>query len=411
MIDWTSAGVKPNIEAERSVIGAILIDAGEVMPECVSMLSVDDFLISEYRALYRTMSSFFMDAKSIDFVTMCAAHGDDYKAIMGVAVQATPSVSAWKMYAQIVADTAKRKRAYESVETLIESLSANESVQDCQNLAVKACEQLSETKSDSAVSAKEGFYQFYTSLQKPADYIRTGFANLDRHAHICRGDFAVIGARPSVGKTALTLQMLMHMSKSHKVVYFSLETRNNNLFGRMAANVGAIDLRAIKTRDGLDWQRLSQTWKCFDDLNFHTVEAAGWTVPQIKAKAVQLGAEVIFIDYIGLIKSNGKDRYEKITNISVDLHTIAQQSNITVFALSQLSRAGQGEPTIETLRESGQIEQDADIILLLHAPDGIEESTRKIIIAKNKEGSVGALSFNFNGAVQRFTEIEEYRHE
>lgn len=113
---------------------------------------------------------------------------------------------------------------------------------------------------------------------------------------------------------------------------------------------------------------------------------------------------------MGLIRSEGSGRYEKMTNISIDLHTMAQQSGITVFALSQLNREGRGEPSMENLRESGQIEQDADIILLLHEPEqrpGEEDPTqRKIIIAKNKDGETGSVSLRFEGEFQRFTEIE-----
>ena len=106
------------------------------------------------------------------------------------------------------------------------------------------------------------------------------------------------------------------------------------------------------------------------------------------------------------MRDEAQGRYEKLTNISIGLHTLAQQSQITVIALSQLNREGRGEPTMESLRESGQIEQDADAILLLHAPDDIESEERKIIVAKNKEGRVGCIECRFDGTIQRFSELE-----
>ena len=412
MIDLLLGGVKPNVEAERSVIGAVLLDADRVMPECEEILSSDDFLVGEYRTLYRTMSGYFVDGKPIDVVTLIAQHGNEYKQIITEAALSMPSIANWKEYARIVLGTAKKRRAFELMQGLVEALlSPGLSVPDCQELAVGVCEQLSTTKGDNTVSAKEGFLKFYSSLQKPAEYIRTGFDRLDKHTFIRRGDFVVIGARPSVGKTALTLQMLLTISQTLKVVYFSLETRAENLFGRMSANLGNFGMSAIKTQS-VDFSRLAQMGKIFNELDFHVVEAAGWTVAQIKAKAVQLGADVIFVDYMGLVKSDGKSRYEKITNISVDLHTLAQRSNMTVFGISQLNREGRGEPTMEALRESGQIEQDADVVLLIHAPDGLEEqpelngSPRKIIIAKNKEGQVGSVDLIFDGTVQRFLALE-----
>ena len=166
------------------------------------------------------------------------------------------------------------------------------------------------------------------------------------------------------------------------------------------------NLSDIKRHSGFDYCKLAELDEVFRDLNFYTVEAAGWTAAQIKAKAIQLGAEIIFIDYMGLISAEGSGRYEKMTNISIDLHTMAQQSNITVVALSQLNREGKGEPGMEALRESGQIEQDADIIMLLHVPDDDYPDERELIIAKNKEGKTGIIKLIFNGEIQKFAELE-----
>ena len=405
MIDLFS-GVQPNIEAERSIVGAILIDADRIMPECEEILSENDFLISEYRTLYRTMSGYFVDGKPIDVVTLLAQHGDEYKAIIAECVQSMPSTGNWKSYARIVIDTAKRYRAHEATAELIGLLTDRADVQECQQMAARICEQLSTVTTGNTVSAKEGFHQFYSSLQHPIEYIRTEFSKIDQHTYIERGDFIVIGARPSVGKTALTLDIAKNIAKHNKVAYFSLETKNGKLFARLVANLSGEYFGRIKSRNGIDYQKILDTKKVFDELDLYTIEAAGWTVAQIKAKAVQLGAEVIFIDYIGLIHADGNSRYEKMTNISYELHTLAQQSKITVFGLSQLNRAGTGEPTMENLRESGQIEQDADIILLLHAPEDDDPTQRQVIIAKNKEGQTGSVKLHFQGEYQRFSEIE-----
>lgn len=401
-----SSGVRPNVEAERSVIGAILVKPDEIMPEAEEVLSEDDFLTPEYRTLFRTCSGYFVDGKPIDVVTLLYQHGDAYKQVIFDCIDTMPSTANWKAYAQIVIDTAKRYRAYEAATELSDLLVSHVDVQECQQVAVRVCEQLSAVTTGNTVSAKEGFYQFYVSLQHPVEYVDTGFPKIDRHTYIERGDFVVIGARPSVGKTALTLDMALHMAKAQKVAYFSLETKNSKLFARMAANLSSEYFGRIKSRSGVDYKKILDAKKAFEELDLHTVEAAGWTVAQIKAKAVQLGAEIIFVDYIGLIHADGGSRYEKMTNISYDLHTLAQQSKITVFGLSQLNRAGAGEPTMESLRESGQIEQDADIVLLLHAPEDDDPTQRKVIIAKNKEGQTGSVDLYFQGEYQRFSEVE-----
>ncbi len=398
--------VHPEYEAEQSLIGAILLDADAILPEAETLLEPEDFYFSEHRTIYRTMSGHFFDGKAVDVVTLAAQLGEEYKKILLRAAGAVPYPRNWRSYAQIVLDAARRRRAVEATEGLLESISEDGSMEECQQRAAQICTALSETRSDQTVSAAEGFTEFYASLDKPVDYLRTGFSELDRYTYIQRGDFVVIGARPSVGKTALTLQMLMNMSRDHTAVYFSLETNRNNLFGRLGSCQANIPLSQLKSRQGVDYSRLAEAGKEIRRRRFYVVEAAGWTVAQIRAKAIQLGAELIFIDYMGLIHDNAQSRYEKLTNISVGLHMLAQQSKIAVVALSQLNREGRGEPTMEHLRESGQIEQDADVILLLHAPNDIESEERRIIVAKNKEGRVGAVDFRFDGAVQRFSEIE-----
>ena len=132
---------------------------------------------------------------------------------------------------------------------------------------------------------------------------------------------------------------------------------------------------------------------------------------RIRAKAIEERADIVFIDYLSLLKSRGNGRYEQITNISIDLHTMAQNTKIAVVALSQLSRNGSGsEPTLTDLRESGQIEQDADIVLLLsivsEGNEPVPNQDRRLQVAKNKEGKIGYFDLAFNGTIQRFSVID-----
>ena len=401
--------IKANKDAEQSIIGAILIKADEIMPEAERILDYEDFITPEYRNIFRACSDLFVDGKPIDAVTVVDRLGVEYRALVATAIDVVPSTKNWRDYARIVKDTAKRNNAYSHSVELLDALTRGEPITDCQGVAVRACEALSHTENDNTVSAKQGYIQFYAFLQRDPEYITTGFSGIDRRAQIGVGDFVIIGARPSVGKTAITLQMMMHIAKTRRVAYFSLETRANNLFGRMIANAGGISLRDIKTRTGLDFVKVAKTHSIFEELKFHCVEASGWTVAQIKAKAIQLGAEVVFVDYLGLVRDNGKTAYDRATNVSKDLQVMAKAGRMTVFAACQLSRDGKGVPNITHLRESGQIEQDADVILMLHAPEGIESQQRDVILGKNKEGEVGAVKMFFNGAEQRFSELDSFR--
>ena len=218
----------------------------------------------------------------------------------------------------------------------------------------------------------------------------------------------VVGGRPSAGKTALTLQIALHMARKYRVVYFSLETSADKIYDRLIANYTGTPLAEIKEPQTIkDWGRIAESTDSFSKLNLTVVEAAGWTVGQLRAKAMQLRAEVVFIDYLSLLQSPGNSRYEKVSNISIDLHTMAQKQKLLVVALSQLNRGGDGqEPSLTDLRESGQIEQDADVVLLLHSQDeDDQEADRGLIIAKNKEGAVGKMLLRFDGALQRFMEV------
>jgi replicative DNA helicase len=135
------------------------------------------------------------------------------------------------------------------------------------------------------------------------------------------------------------------------------------------------------------------------------VKASGKSVSWIRGEALRLKADVVFIDYLGLINGTGKSRYEIITNVSMELHNMAQQTGITVFALSQLNRNATGRrPTMADLRESGQVEQDADVIVLLHRVNE-DLNDMDVIIEKNKEGEVGTVKMKFWGGSQSFSEV------
>ena len=411
---------RANLEAEQSLLGAVLIEPDKIMPELMGIVSEDDFLGRETKQIYRICRRMYLDRKAIDFVTVLSetlragvfSDEGDAKVYLSDLAQIVPSLANWKNYADLVVDAAKRFRAFDKIDDLAAMLAAKEKVSVCREKAVELCEALSTTTSGDSVSAKEGFLSFYAGLQHNPNYIRTGFAHIDRMTYISPGDFVIIGARPSVGKTAFTLQLMATMSKERRVAYFSLETGKNNLFGRLSAHIGKIPLGRIKTREGLDFRGLARVYEMMDKLDFYVIEAAGWTVDEIRAKSIQLGVEVIFVDYIGLVKADGASRYEKVTNISQGLHTMAQQTGIAVFGLSQLNREGNGRPSMANLRESGQIEQDADVVMILHAPRKDEEDQnqpqeRELYIEKNKEGQVGDIRMKFYGGTQTFAEVEK----
>ena len=236
-------------------------------------------------------------------------------------------------------------------------------------------------------------------LDEKAKYILTGIPVIDRYLNLSPGNLFIIGGRPSAGKTALSLQMACEMArKGYKVCYFSLETDPDTLTARIIANRLAIPLADVKAKtvpqSSLD--NLAELHKLPLFIRSASGKGAGW----IKAQAQRMKAQVVFIDYLQLLTaSKAKDRYQQITSISIALHELAQTTGILVVALAQLNRnAAHTAPSTADLKESGQLEQDADAILLLSS-DGEQY---KCVLAKNKEGKIGEIPLTFDKTRQRF---------
>lgn len=239
-------------------------------------------------------------------------------------------------------------------------------------------------------------------LDEKTKYILTGIPVIDRYLNLSPGNLFIIGGRPSAGKTALSLQMACEMSrKGYKVCYFSLETDPDTLTARIIANRLAVPLADVKAK------RVPQSE--LDDLaDLHKLplyirSASGKGVGWAKAQAQRMKAQVVFIDYLQLLSDGkAKDRYQQITGISIALHELAQTTGILVVALAQLNRnAAHSAPSAADLKESGQLEQDADAILLL-SDDGEQYQA---VLAKNKEGRVGEIPLTFDKPRQRFLAV------
>ena len=239
-------------------------------------------------------------------------------------------------------------------------------------------------------------------LDEKTKYILTGIPVIDRYLNLSPGNLFIIGGRPSAGKTALSLQMACEMArKGYKVCYFSLETDPNTLTARIIANRLAVPLADVKNKSvpQSDLDGLAELHK----LPLFIRSASGKGVGWVKAQAQRMQAQVVFIDYLQLLAISGaKDRYQQITAISIALHELAQTTGILVVALAQLNRnAAHAAPSTADLKESGQLEQDADAVLLLSNDD----SQYFAILAKNKEGRTGKIPIAFDKERQRFLEI------
>ena len=244
---------------------------------------------------------------------------------------------------------------------------------------------------------------YIRSLDQQPNYIQTGIGPLDRNLHILPGNFILIGGRPSAGKTALSLQIAVEMAKQgRKVCYFSLETSPQILAQRIIANQLYAPLEQVKTKKvpAAELDGLSKLRK----LPLYIRSASGRNVAWIRAQALRMKAQVVMVDYVQIIlPDRSADRYQAITQISIGLHELAQTTGMVVIGAAQLSRnAAHTLPTNADLKESGQLEQDADAVLLL----GSAEDGRSVcILSKNKEGRVGEIPLAFDKERQRFLEV------
>lgn len=256
----------------------------------------------------------------------------------------------------------------------------------------------------------DGIDNYIRKLDDKPEYISTGLRVLDNNLHLVPGNFIVIGGRPSAGKTALSLQLACEIAKNgRKVAYFSLETDPDTLYARIIANQLGVPLHTVKNKtvsiNELDRLAAIKKYPLF------VRSAAGKGVGWIRTQSIRMQAKVVFIDYLQLIHQAGaKDRYSAVTEISMALHEFAQSTGTLVVALAQLNRetARAGiPPTAADLRESGQIEQDADAIILLAQKVKTQKRPEEhyhFALEKNKEGNVGSLDITFQMETQQFKE-------
>ena len=403
------------ISAEQSVIGAIILDSNKFLRAALLELSPDNFSDPDYRLIFKTACDIDNECKPCDIVTLEERLGDKYRDKLIKAAEALPSMSLehFKEYARIIREKSQVSSAKDIISSLVLTPSDSADIEAYRDELSKALAMLNHPDMETTVNAKDGFLRFIEAKENPKEYFESGLARLDKSLKIGSGDYIVVGGRPSSGKTAFTLQLMLNMSAKRRALYFSLETSPEKIFDRLMTNYTGVPFADIKDGKRLAqtgaWEQITPFYDSFVRHDFGVVSAAGWTTSQIKAKAIQEKAEIVFIDYLGLIKGNGRSIYEKTTTISNDLHIMAQQTGIAVIALAQMNRQGESSPDMSSLRDSGAIEQDADAIIMLTKTEDKDPKRRELYITKNKEGELCVIHLYFNGSEQRFTELDLLR--
>lgn len=403
-------------EAQNSVLGSMLISP-EIIGEILTTLKPDDFQEGKSRELFLTIRNLFLDGETVDLVTTLSKLGatQDWRDFILQLVDVTPTAQNFREYVKIV----RRESKLLAVRRIGAELASVRFLEDGQALVGQLNDLMVERTGVRSVSMPEALSNFYERIKTPRLFLTWGYEFLDEGLYAEAGDLIILGGRPSDGKTAIALSMAYHQAKTKRVGFFSLETKEDKLFDRLFGSVSKVENSRIKRRQLTEDDYAAMAIKAGEvkDRDLHLIRAAGMSVSDIQSYALARRFDVIYIDYLQLIAAEGKNRTEQVTNISLGLHTLAANKQITVVALSQLSREGDGgkggqngekkkmsrPPRLSDLRESGQIEQDADIVMFIYREEPDKLRSRRILaVAKNKEGSLGSVPLLFNGETQTF---------
>lgn len=395
-------------DAQRAVIGAMLFD-GEHVAGLVMHRTREEDYTGEYKTLFRVCRDLFQAGKPVDPVTVKDKAGPQYAPLLVELMDETPTAANVEAYLDILVEKSKLLR--------IQSLAASAvnciSLEEVQKLVEQQQRVLGDRPGVKIVSMEQGLLDFYDRQRRPANLVPWGLDKVDGTFRCEYGDFIVLGGYPSAGKTAFSLQLAWTQAKDKRVGYFSLETHPDKIIDRTVTAVCGVDFGRVKEHSlqESDWREIECRSTAMVGRKLEIIQAGGLSVVDIQALALAGRYDIIYIDYLQLIAPEDRRRsdVEQVTQISKDLHVMAQTTGITVCALSQLSRPPKGgenekAPGLHSLRQSGQIEQDADGVLLLYKEEPNNPKSRRCLkIAKNKDGEAGGIVYlAFDGAHQRF---------
>ena len=397
------------LTAEQGVLGSMLID-GEAIGPMLAAVRPEDFQRPENRNIFQAFRELYGQGKACDPILVNEYMGGSYRQYLADLMELTPTAANAEEYARVLRESSRLWR----LRTIGDKLAQAEDLEACRKLADQAglllCDRSEVRKTDMKQGLKEFFLRHGGGQQK--EFIRWGISWLDERLHIGGGDMVVIGGQASSGKTAFALQLAFHIARQKPVGFFSYETGNEKLIDRTVACQTLVSYEKVMT-DKLEREDMQQIYEMRRELeepDMEYLETNGWTVSDIGAYAMARRYDVIVVDYLQKIAVTSQGRYlgdyERVSRVSSDLQQLGRQTGRIIIALSQLSRPGKDGlgPTMSSLRSSGQIEQDADVVLLLYRENEQDtESRRKLVIAKNKDGRAneGTL-LEFDGDNQRF---------
>lgn len=401
---------------EMAVIGSMLFDPA-AYGVISTRLKAEDFGVDVERSLFEAVGELRLAGRPVSTLTI--------QAHMNMSDETAETV--WQTYIPnavdrdtlaAYCDLLVQDNRLHSLRLLGLRLSGADTLEDADEILGELSASAAGKNGVKPVSALELIADFVnrqgTEMQKP-EYLSFGIPALDEAAMVEPGDMVVIGGYSSAGKTLLSLQFALAMAKKYRVGYFSLETGTKKLGNRMIAHLLGTSLKTVKR-----WENSAEEYKRAVELGAEMsrqpgcldyIEAAGFTARDIQAYALSYRYQVIFVDYLQIVEDPAKSIYEKVTNISMALHTLAQRHKIAVFPLAQLKRpdkvgAKPVPPGLWSFKESGQIENDADTAMVLYPEDPKDNASNRILaICKQKDGEKVDFTLKFDGPTQTMTYI------
>ncbi len=433
-----------DIEAEEAVLGAILVSA-EVLVKVVEILKPDYFFKMAHRYIYEAMLELFNSNEKIDIVSVSDVLNTNMKleavggrAFINDLCYKTVTTSNVAYYAKIIQEKAIKRSLISAGSEIVSYGYDLSPVGESLDMAQKVIYDVASQKTTSdLVPVKKLVYDTYNRIEYRYEHkdeligVRTHFYDLDAMMNgLQKSDLLIIAARPAMGKTTFVLNIAQNVAIKEKVpvAIFSLEMSKDQLMQRMLCSEAEIDTQRLNTGNmqQKDWEKLANAMNSFAEAPIYIDDTSGCTLTDVRAKCRKLkmaeqGLGLIVIDYLQLMEGSGReDRMQQISAISRGLKTLARELDVPVIALSQLSRQVESRtdkrPMLSDLRESGAIEQDADIVIFIYrdeyyrkAEDEEEEAIKaaskgesEIIIAKHRNGPVGTVKLLFQGNITKF---------
>lgn len=425
-----------SLEAEQAVIGSMLIDPA-CIAEVIELLRPDDFYAEEHQRIFETIYSMFNSALKIDPVTVldrlkAQGYYDEAggRAYLMQLMEVTPTSANVKEYAAIVRDKSML-RAIANAAGEIQNLAfaGAGSASEIAELAEQKIYNVRQGREIKGLShIKSVIMDLYAQLDERSRSdsdipgLSTGFRDLDvALTGLNKSDLILVAARPGMGKTAFALNLALNAAKvsGKDVAVFQLEMSKDQLASRFLASEALLDSHKLKTGNLTpdDWMKIARATSVLAKTHIYVDDNPAITVAEIKAKCRRLGEELglIVIDYIQLMQTGGRrseNRVQEVAEISRSLKIMAKELNVPVVCLSQLSRAAEQRadkrPMLSDLRESGAIEQDADIVMFIYRDDyydaeSDDKNVAEIIIAKNRHGATGTVELQWIGQYTTFS--------